>query len=124
VLQSLGQGISLLLRPLRDLNAQLRPQVDGSASGISLRPKLALELSDASSFSLLALPSPRADLNTATAADLHDIPGIGEAKALEIIAYRERVGLYRNIEELKMISGIGAKTISAIGERFEVHPPR
>lgn len=47
------------------------------------------------------------NINTATISDLQTLTGIGEAKANDIINYREENGGFTNIEELKNISGIG-----------------
>ena len=47
------------------------------------------------------------NLNTCTAAELMTISGIGEARASAIIAYREYLGGYTDVEQLKNISGIG-----------------
>ena len=47
------------------------------------------------------------NLNTCTADELMTISGIGEARANAIIAYREYLGGYTDVEQLKNISGIG-----------------
>lgn len=47
------------------------------------------------------------NLNTCTAAELMTIDGIGEVRAAAIIAYREYLGAYTDIEQLKNIEGIG-----------------
>lgn len=46
------------------------------------------------------------DLNSATADDLNDIPGIGPATAKAIISYREEYGRFYKIDELKDVEGI------------------
>ena len=47
------------------------------------------------------------DLNRASIEDLCLIPGIGEALAREMIAYRGRRRGFRSVEELKNVRGIG-----------------
>lgn len=47
------------------------------------------------------------NINTASITELQTLIGIGEAKASDIIKYREEYGKFNNIEELKNISGIG-----------------
>jgi competence protein ComEA len=53
-------------------------------------------------------------INYATKEELMTLSGIGEAKALSIIKYREENGLFTNIEDLKNISGIGDKMFDKI----------
>ncbi len=50
---------------------------------------------------------PKVNLNTAGLAELMTLNGIGEAKAESILKYREKVGRFQSIEELKKVSGIG-----------------
>jgi len=46
-------------------------------------------------------------INTATKEQLMSIDGIGETFAMRIIAYREIIGGFTNLEQLKEIDGIG-----------------
>lgn len=46
------------------------------------------------------------NINTADADTLCTLPGIGEAKAKSIIAYREKNGPFKSTEELTKVSGI------------------
>ena len=49
------------------------------------------------------------DLNRASLEDLSLIPGIGDALAKEIIAYRDKKVAFRSIQELKEVKGMGQK---------------
>ena len=53
----------------------------------------------------------RVNINTATLEELLTLPGIGKATALKIIQERELNGLYRSIDDLERVNGIGAKKI-------------
>jgi competence protein ComEA len=57
-----------------------------------------------------ATPAPLVDLNSATAAALMTLPGIGEKLAERIIAARP----YATVEDLTRVSGIGPKTFERL----------
>ena len=64
--------------------------------------------------------SGKVSLNTATLDELMTLPGIGESKANAIIKYREEVGAFQNIEELKEVSGIGDAIFDQIKENITI----
>ena len=47
------------------------------------------------------------NLNTATVEDLMSVEGIGENRAWQIVSYRNEIGRYTSVEQIKNISGIG-----------------
>lgn len=54
------------------------------------------------------------DLNSATEAQLMELPGIGPSKAAAIIAYRTENGKFAKIEDLTNVTGIGDKTFEQL----------
>lgn len=50
------------------------------------------------------------NLNTATAAQIAALPGIGPKAAQRIVEYRQRNGGFKKIEELMNVKGIGEKS--------------
>ncbi len=62
----------------------------------------------------------KVNLNTAGLAELMTLSGIGEAKADSILKYREKVGRFQSVEELKKVSGIGDAMFERIREDIVV----
>jgi competence protein ComEA len=60
------------------------------------------------------------DLNTATAADLEKVKGIGPVKAKTIIDYRAKNGPFKSVDDLKSIKGFGAKTLDKLRPELSV----
>jgi competence protein ComEA len=51
----------------------------------------------------------KVNINTASFEELILLPGIGRILAERILEYRKRQGLFKNLEEIKKIKGIGEK---------------
>lgn len=62
----------------------------------------------------------RIDVNTANARSLARVPGIGEATAARIVAWREAHGPFGRIDDLDAVDGVGPKTIERLRAVFEV----
>lgn len=67
------------------------------------------------SFSALT-DSDKVNINTADAAELDTLPGIGPATAEKIVADRQSNGLFSTIEDLKRVSGIGDKKYAQLSD--------
>jgi competence protein ComEA len=60
------------------------------------------------------------NLNTATAAELQTLPGIGEVLAQRIIEYRDRHGGFRAVADLRQVEGIGDAKFQQLKDRVAV----
>ena len=60
------------------------------------------------------------NINTADAAALKSLSGIGDAKAQAILTYREEHGFFSSIEEIMQVPGIKESTFSAIKDKIAV----
>ena len=57
-----------------------------------------------------AAPTPSVNVNTATVAQFEALPGIGPSMAQRIVAYREKNGPFKKLEDLMNVQGIGEKS--------------
>ena len=62
------------------------------------------------------LPGEVIDVNTADFYDLQRLPGIGEKRAQDIIAYREENGPFQTVDGLMEVSGIGPAILEGLRE--------
>ena len=60
------------------------------------------------------------NINKATAEELTTLPGIGEAKAMAIIEYRETNGAFRETADIMKVSGIGEALYNKIKDDIDV----
>lgn len=60
------------------------------------------------------------NINTASKADLMQLPGVGEAKAQQIISYRETHGSFKKVEDIMQISGIKEGLFEKIKEYITI----
>lgn len=62
------------------------------------------------------------NINTAGAAELDNLPGVGPALAARIIQYRTDNGPFTNPEDLQNVSGIGSKTYEKMASMVTTGP--
>lgn len=61
------------------------------------------------------------NINTASEAELCNIPGIGAARAAAIIAYRQEKGGFSSIEDIMNVSGIKGATYEKIKDSIKIN---
>jgi competence protein ComEA len=81
-----------------------------SVLGLAVAAGAALAEEPASG-ALAASASAPIDLNSASAAELESLPGIGPSRALAILAFREAHGGFHSVSQLLRIKGIGRATL-------------
>lgn len=64
----------------------------------------------------------RININTATAAELETLPGIGPTTAQKIVEYRLQYGPFRTIQDIQNVPGIGPATFAKIQDYITVGP--
>lgn len=62
------------------------------------------------------------NLNTATASELQELPGIGASTAARIVEYRQKNGPFKKTEELMNVRGVGEKGFLKLRSQVTVAP--
>ena len=62
----------------------------------------------------------KVNINKASQSDLENIPGVGPSLAQKIISFRDENGKFKNVEDLKNVSGIGDKKFESIKDYVDV----
>jgi competence protein ComEA len=101
------------------------PVADGAhvhvpAVGESVRLEGAPEVPNAGGAGAEAAPGASLGLNSASAAQLEALPGIGPALAERIVRYRADHGPFHAVKDLEAVPGVGAKTLARFADRLTV----
>ena len=65
-------------------------------------------------------PGGKVNINSATASDFENLPGIGPVLAQKIVDYRDQHGPFRSIQDLMKVSGIGQKKFDSLSAYITV----
>ncbi|MEO3783128.1 ComEA family DNA-binding protein [Actinocorallia sp. B10E7] len=68
-------------------------------------------------------PATPLDLNTATLEQLQELPGVGPVLAQRILDHRAENGLFRTVEQLQDVNGIGERRFADLKDEVHVTPP-
>lgn len=77
-------------------------------------------LSGGSIVGLTSKDDGKVDINTASEAELTELPGVGPVTAQKIVDYRNTNGKFDIIDDIKNVSGIGDKKFEQIREKIKV----
>ncbi|KAG7256469.1 hypothetical protein CRUP_013082 [Coryphaenoides rupestris] len=72
------------------------------------------KFSAACNFGHILVNQERLNINTATEEELMTLPGVNRAVAQNIVEYRECIGGFRKVEDLALVSGVGATKLEAM----------
>ena len=81
--------------------------------GVPAPPGVAASAADAPG-AVLDGATPMVNLNSATQAQLEELPGVGPVTAQSILAFRSENGAFTAVDELLEVSGIGDATLAKI----------
>ena len=65
-------------------------------------------------------PAGKLDLNTATVAQLDELPGVGQVIAQRIVDWRTKHGRFTSVDELQEVSGVGEKKFESLKPHVRV----
>jgi competence protein ComEA len=63
------------------------------------------------------------DINSATAKEFERLPGIGPQIAGRIVAYREKNGAFKRVDDITKVRGIGPKTLERLRSHLTMSTP-
>ncbi|XP_023569200.1 endonuclease/exonuclease/phosphatase family domain-containing protein 1 isoform X2 [Octodon degus] len=76
------------------------------------------KFSAACNFSNILVNQERLNINAATEEELMTLPGVTRAVAHSIVEYREYIGGFKKVEDLALVSGVGATKLEQV--KFEI----
>jgi len=62
----------------------------------------------------------KVNINSATVKELQQLKGIGKTLAKRIVAYREDVGMFKEVADIKKVKGMGKGSFEKIADRIVV----
>ena len=67
-----------------------------------------------------AVENDKININLASISELCELPGIGESRAREIVAFREKNGSFQQVDDLLKVSGIKENILEKIKDYIVV----
>ncbi|MCH5263677.1 MAG: helix-hairpin-helix domain-containing protein [Lachnospiraceae bacterium] len=114
--QTLSDGVKLVIPTIEQTQAMITENVEVDLIGI-----VGEQGNSASMQGGAASSDGKININTATEAELCNIPGIGATRAAAIVAYRQEKGGFSAIEDIMNVSGIKEGTYEKIKDSIKVN---
>ena len=64
------------------------------------------------------------NINTASAVEFEELPGVGAKTAALIVEYRQKNGPFKKVEELMNVRGIGEKSFLKLKDQLTIAPAK
>lgn len=114
----LEDGIKIYIPKLEDKN---KIQANDISSGeikqsVDTNYFIGTQINQSNQNSSIKSNNKKVNINTATQDELETLPGVGESTAKKIINYRSEVGKFKEIDDIKKVSGIGEAKFKKIKE--------
>jgi competence protein ComEA len=90
------------------------------AALLTMFPSPSLAQTRSSGPAVKLAPGAVVNINTATAAELDALPGIGAKVAARIIEYRQKNGPFKKVEDLMNVRGVGEKNFLKLKPQITV----
>jgi competence protein ComEA len=120
---SLAKVLSHIGIPETNQSVKTGSDVISTGSALRVTPQGETSIGEMAAARKLALGLP-VDLNRISEEELSLIPGIGEKTAYQIIQLRNEMGGFKDLADLKALSGIKEKKLNSLKGYLEVRPAR
>ena len=118
--QTLSDGVKLVIPTIEQTQAMITENAEVDLIGI-VGEQNDIQGTSASVQGGAASSDGKININTATEAELCNIPGIGATRAAAIVAYRQEKGGFSAIEDIMNVSGIKEGTYEKIKDSIKVN---
>lgn len=118
--QTLSDGVKLVIPTIEQTQAMVTENSEVDLVGI-VGEQGGVQETAASMQGGAASSDGKININTATEAELCNIPGIGATRAAAIVAYRQEKGGFSAIEDIMNVSGIKEGTYEKIKDSIKVN---
>ena len=105
--------------PVRETPSEAKPEVPEKAAEA---PEEEIPVQEAACEEAPEAPADggKLNINTASAEELQELPGIGPSLSEAVAAYRQENGPFKSIEDIMNVSGIGQAKFDSIAELISV----